>query len=87
MVVLKVGDLRVGGVYWQPEWRTGETEERLTELGRRLGDGKRVVIGDWNAHHELWACEDIQGNAWGRQVVEWMEEEGLYLGSLKGEVT
>ena len=45
MVVVKVGDVRVGGVYWQPEWRTEETEEKLAELGRRLGEGKRVVMG------------------------------------------
>ena len=49
IVVVKVGDLQVGGVYWQPAWRTEETKGRLTELGQRLGDGKRVVIGDWNA--------------------------------------
>ena len=46
ILVVKVGGLQVGGVYWQPEWRTEETKERLTELGQRLGDGKRVVIGD-----------------------------------------
>ena len=56
MVVIKVGDVRVGGVYWQPEWRTEETEEKLALLGRKLEGEKKVVIGDWNAHHEMWAC-------------------------------
>ena len=26
MIVVKVGDVRVGGVYWQPEWRAEETD-------------------------------------------------------------
>ena len=87
IVVVKVGDLRVGGVYWQPEWKSEETEEKLAKLGRKLEGKKRVVIGDWNAHHEEWACEGSQGNARGNQLVEWMETEDLYLGSTKGEAT
>ena len=55
------------------------TEERLTALGQKLVGEKRVVIGDWNAHHELWSCEGTQGNARGRQIVEWMEAEGLHV--------
>ena len=87
VLVLKVGGVRIGGVYWQPEWRTEETEERLAVLGRKLEGEKKMVIGDWNAHHELWACEHTQNNARGRQIVEWMEAEGLHLGSTKGKVT
>ena len=70
MLVIKVGGVQIGGVYWQPEWRTEETEEKLVTLGRKLEGEKKVVIGDWNAHHEMWACEGTQGNARGRQVVE-----------------
>ena len=46
-----------------------------------------MVIGDWNAHHELWACEGTQSNARGRQVVEWKDENGFFLGSTKGDIT
>ena len=53
MVVVKVRDLRVGEVYWQPEWRLEETEEKLATLGRKLEREKKVVIGDWNAYYEL----------------------------------
>ena len=37
-----------------------------------------------NAHHE---CEGTQNNTRGRQVVEWIEAEGLHLGSTKGKAT
>ena len=30
MVVVKVGDVRVGGVYWQPEWRAEEPDNYQT---------------------------------------------------------
>ena len=53
MVVVKVGGVQVGGVYWQPEWKIEETEEKLATLGQRLEGEEKVVIRDWNAHHEL----------------------------------
>ena len=62
MLVLKVGGVRIGGVYWQPEWRIEETEEKLAVLGWKLEGEKKMVIRDWNAHHELWAYECTQNN-------------------------
>ena len=43
IVVMKVGDVRVGGVYCQPEWRVEATDIRLAGLGRRLGNASLVV--------------------------------------------
>ena len=40
------GDVRVGGVYWQPKRRTEDIDHRLAELGHRLVNGRRVVIRD-----------------------------------------
>ena len=71
MIVVKVGDVRVGGVYWPPEWRSEGTDIKLKRLGRKLGnDGrKRIEIQDWNAHHKLYAYVGTQGNARGRWIV------------------
>ena len=83
MIVVKVGDVRVGGVSWQPEWRSEETDIKLEGLGRIGNDGGKIIeIGDWNAHHELYA---YVGKC--RWIVEWMNAEGLCLESTKGIAT
>ena len=80
MVVMKVGDVRVGGGFIGN--RSGKQKRPMSDLRSwdgGLGDGQRMVIGDWNAHHERWACEGTQENARGRRIAEWMDESGLYL--------
>ena len=45
-VVLKVGETRVAGVYWHPEMMAGETEHQLGEIEEKLGEGKKIAMGD-----------------------------------------
>ena len=51
------------------------------------GDKNGVVMGDINARHERWEGEGEVGDMAGRRVVEWMDEWGWKVGTLRGVKT
>jgi len=51
------------------------------------GDRNGVVMGDINARHERWGGDEEVGDVAGRMVVEWMDEWGWKVGTLRGVKT
>lgn len=60
--------------------RPGKTERRnawnkILEFDRK--GGETVLLGDFNNHHTMWNCEDIDDN--GMILIESMEEEDMWI--------
>ena len=45
----------------------------LKEVRKRIGRSERVVMGDWNAHHRLWADigDTLKQDGRGEELREW----------------
>lgn len=74
-IAVKWGKLVVVGVYIPPKLLIAQYEKRLdriTSCIRRYRSHPVLVVGDFNAHSQLWGCEKT--DHWGNAVVEWMAE-------------
>src|SRR4029077_18306037 len=77
-VLLKAGDMLIGGVYGASGMRGTRYREWLEGLGEKIKDLYGCIMGDWNAHHKEWATEgdSMEECARGRELWEWMGEGG-----------
>ena len=55
MVVLKLGEKVIAGIYGDSKAGRKKYRKWLKEVRKQIGRREGVVIGDWNAHHKLWA--------------------------------
>ena len=51
---IAVRGVRIGGVYRRGEVGVADIQEWIRTMDTVARSGKRVTIGDWNAHHDSW---------------------------------
>ena len=73
VVVVEVGDCRIGGVYGKCGVGVHKMGDWLGSLEGWIRGGDCVLLGDWNAHHHTWPLDRRSGPG-GRVLAEWVLE-------------
>lgn len=77
-IILRLGDIYIAGIYWDPAHNIDRTSEIWVELMEEL-EGKRfIIIGDFNAriHHPKL---DHQYNTRGRHLEQWTASRSIQI--------
>lgn len=77
-VYMELGGVRIGGVYSKCGARVHETIQWLDGIQASIGNGRWVLIADWNAHHVSWFL-DGNSDRVGRVLEEWRSTRGARL--------
>ena len=84
--ILKVAGQVLAGVYMSKDWsvkRYGEVAALFGEYWRK--GRKALLVGDWNAHHQLWGCANSDGK--GKEIKHQLESRGGRWLGIVGEST
>ena len=73
---LEIGEVKVAGVYRKGDEGTQDIQAWITVTEQTAGIGRRLAIGDWNAHHPDWSLKTNRDNR-GTQLQEGMTQLGL----------
>ena len=55
MVILRVGEKVIVGVYGDSKAGRRNYQKWLKGVRKRVGRSEGVTMGDWNVHHRIWA--------------------------------
>ena len=77
-VCVELGGVRFGGVYSMCRASVHEMSSWLENIRGSIGDGRWILIGDWNAHHAQWSI-DGRSDSLGRVLEDWRCERGARL--------
>ena len=67
---MEIGRVSIGGVYSKCGARVHEMLHWLGQVQKLVGNGRWMLIGDWNAHHVEWSL-DGRSDSVGRVLEEW----------------
>lgn len=86
--VLKVRGQTTAGVYMRKKWTVQECGVVVDNLGSywRRG-GRALLLGDWNAHHQLWGRNLAINDGKGKVIKEQLESKGGKWLGIVGEGT
>ena len=56
-ICVEIGGVRIGGVYSKCGARVHEMLHWLGRVQASVGNGRWLLMGDWNAHHEEWSLD------------------------------
>ena len=74
-VCVELGGVRLGGVYSKCGASVHEMSRWLEGVQGSIGNGRWILIGDWNAHHAQWSL-DGRSDPVGRVLEDWRQERG-----------
>ena len=74
-VCVKIVGVHIGGVYSKCGARVHEMLHCLGQVQALVGNGRWLLIGDWNAHHEEWSL-DGRSDSVGKMLKEWQTSRG-----------
>ena len=68
---IEIGKVKLVGVYKEGDKGTKDIQEWITVIERTARVGRRLAIGEWNAHHPDWSLKTNRENR-GTQLQEGM---------------
>ena len=77
-VCFELGGIRFGGVYSKCGASVHVMTGWLESIRGSIGDGRWILIGDWNAHHTQWSM-DGRSDSLGSVLEDWHCERGARL--------
>ena len=86
MVILKLGEKVIAEIYGDSKAGRRKYWKWLKEVRKRIGRSEGVVMGDWNAHHKLWADrgDTLLQDGRGKELRSWQRAGQWALAGPKG---
>ena len=75
---ISIRGVKIAGVYRRGEEGLSDIQGWIQTMDVVAGDGARVALGDWNAHHDSWHLKG-ESNRRGNYLHETMQLNGMDL--------